>query len=101
VVQRQEERYYYTKETERKSGCILKFCGLHPIPLLRGGGKLENPEKNHRQHALNYQESHTTTRRKMCTGERNQTHNPQVPLTLVTDALPLRHVLMVVLTQFF
>jgi hypothetical protein len=21
------------KETERKSGCILKFCGLHPIPL--------------------------------------------------------------------
>jgi hypothetical protein len=23
------------------------------MPLLRGGGKPENPEKNHRQHALN------------------------------------------------
>jgi hypothetical protein len=43
-----------TKETERKSGCILKFSGLHPIPLFRGGGKLDSPEKNHRQHALNY-----------------------------------------------
>jgi hypothetical protein len=29
-------------ETERKSSCILKFRGLHPIPLFRGGGK---PEK--------------------------------------------------------
>jgi hypothetical protein len=33
-------------ETERKSDCILKFSGLHPIPLFRGGGKPENPRKN-------------------------------------------------------
>jgi hypothetical protein len=72
-------------EAERKSGCILKCSGLHPIPLFRGGGKPENPEKNHR-HALNYQESHT--RRKICAGARNRTHNPQVPLALETDALP-------------
>jgi hypothetical protein len=45
-------------ETEMKSGLFSNFSGLHPIPLFRGGGKPENPEKNHRQHALNYKESH-------------------------------------------
>jgi hypothetical protein len=30
---------------ERKSDCILKFSGLHPIPLFRGGGRPENPRK--------------------------------------------------------
>jgi hypothetical protein len=41
---------------KRKGNQIVffKFSGLHPIPLLRGGGKTENPEKNHRQHALNF-----------------------------------------------
>jgi hypothetical protein len=34
-----------TMETERKSGCTLKFSGLHQIPLFRGGGKPGNPEK--------------------------------------------------------
>jgi hypothetical protein len=38
-------------ETERKSGCISKFSRLHPAPLFRGGGKLENVEKNHQQRA--------------------------------------------------